>query len=312
MPLRPLLRLPPPNPVPVPKSGRGGARIRFPSKKRQTDQFGPVFDRLRSVLERDGAGVVLRDDPSSLAPDRVIVFEIASTVENFLKAVARIQGLEFMAEYEAEFSADEDFAVQDARKGREDQDRTDQAVPGRLYLAMPDVRALEELLSLWDRWRRDEDLGTGYTPFKHLFAQLHALRPWGPRDRISDDTVACWREQSSRHPGQPVRTEVELWYRGSQDRRRDASQALQALITGAGGSVVHEAVIPDIAYHGMLIDLPAGDVQNLMTAQTVALALADDVMFLRPQSIFLGPMEIEAETDESPGAVTDPPPMESR
>jgi hypothetical protein len=64
----------------------------------------------------------LRHDPSSLAPERVIVFEIASTIANFQKAVARIEGLEFMAEYEGDFAADQDFAVQDSRKGREGQD----------------------------------------------------------------------------------------------------------------------------------------------------------------------------------------------
>lgn len=270
MPTHPLLRLPNPSPVSLPRGGGGGARIRFPSKGRQRTQFGPVFERLRAVLGRGDNGIELRDDPSSLAPERVIVFEIAGTVDNFLKAVARIEGLEFMAEYEADFSADEDFAVQDTRRGREGQDRADQAVPGRLYLAMPDVRALNELLSLWDRWMRDEALGTGYKPFEHLFAQLHTLRPWGPQDRIPDETVAFWREQNARHPGQAVRTEVELWYRDSENRRRTASQALQALITEAGGSVVHEAIIPDIAYHGMLVDLPAGDVQNLMGDRTVS------------------------------------------
>jgi hypothetical protein len=78
----------------------------------------------------------LRDDPSCLAPERVIVFEIAGTIANFQKAVGRIAGLEFMAEYESDFAADEDFAVQD-------------------------VRALEELLSLWERWERGEPMRSG-------------------------------------------------------------------------------------------------------------------------------------------------------
>jgi hypothetical protein len=259
------------------------------------------------MSKKDGT-VRLRDDPSSLAPDRVIVFEIAGTIQNFLKAVSRIDGLEFMAEYDADFVADEDFAVLDIRRGKEGEDRTEKVVPGRLYLAMPDVRALEELMSLWERWSRGESLGIGYAPFTHLFEQLHALRPWGPQDRIPEETVAFWREENERRPNQPVRTEVELWFRDNDRRRREASQTLQALVAEAGGVVVHEAVIPDIAYHGMLIDIPAGEVQSLIAHQTVKLALADDVMFLRPQSLLLGPLEVEPGDEEALDAESPPSP----
>jgi hypothetical protein len=118
MPTRPLLRLPAPNTAAVPPGPRGGGNIRFPSRGRQTDKFGPLFTRLRSVLGRPEAAMELRADPSSLAPERVIVFEIAGTVANFLKAVGRVRGLEFMAEYDGDFAADQDFAVQDERKDR--------------------------------------------------------------------------------------------------------------------------------------------------------------------------------------------------
>ena len=97
----------------------------------------------------------LRDDPSSLAPDRVIVFEIAGTIADFFKAVARVDGLEFMAEYEADFSPDEDFAIKDTRKGETSEYRTDKTISGRFYLAMPDVQAFRQLLSLWGRWEKN-------------------------------------------------------------------------------------------------------------------------------------------------------------
>lgn len=308
MPRLPLLRLPSPNPVAVPKGNFGGPKIRLPSTGHQKNEFGPLFNRLRDVLSRDNGAVQLRSDPSSLAPDRVIVFEIAGTITDFLKAVARIEGLEFMAEYESDFAADEHFAVKDDRKGRVGEDRADKPVPGRFYLAMPDVRALEELLSLWERWDNGNPLGQGFAPFTHLFKQLHALRPWGPQDRIPVETMAFWREEILRRPDQPVRTEVELWYRGSQTTRRDVSQKLRAMVSEAGGRIVHESIIGDIAYHGMLIDIPARDVQNLIAERTVKLALADDVMFLRPQSLLRGPLEIEAEADATLVAAVVPPP----
>ncbi len=297
MPTRPLLRLPPPEPSALPPGHGGGEAIRLPPRGRQRDRFTPVFNRLRAALGRAGGPIELRDDPSSLAPERVIVFEIAGTVANFLKAVGRIRGLEFMAEYDEEFAADQDFAVQDGREGRRGQDRTDKPVPGRFYLAMPDIQALRELLSLWDRWLRGEAMDRGFAPFAHLFAQLRDLRPWGPQDRIPDETVAFWREQSNQHPGEPVRTEVELWYRENENTRGAASRNLAAMVTAAGGDVVHEAVIPDIAYHGALVDIPAAQVANLMDQRTVALALGDDIMFLRPQSLLRGPLEEEPQAD---------------
>jgi len=298
MPELPLLRLPNPNPIELPKGPRPVSSLRFPPKGRQTGRFGPVFDRLQTILSRANGLMELRDDPSSLAPERVIVFEIAGTVADFLKALSKIDGLEFMAEYDTDFAADEDFAVLDHRKDRKGQDRSGKAVPGRFYLAMPDLQALNQLLSLWEHWKNGEPLGRGFAPFGHLFAQLHDLRPWGQQDRIPEETITFWREERSLNPELPVRTEIELWYRDNATRRQIASNAIRAVVTESGGQVLHEVVIDDIAYHGMLVDIPSIDIQGLIDHQAVRLALADEVMFLRPQSILLDPLEIEATTDD--------------
>jgi hypothetical protein len=304
MPTRPLLILPRPNQI-APRPGpRGGSNPRFPSKERQISRFGPVFNRLRSVLNNADAALELRSDPTSLAPDRVIVFEIGGTIANFLRAISKIRGLEFMVESESEFAADENFAVRDTRRRREGQDRADVPVPGRFYLAMPDTRALEELMSLWERWRADEPMDRGFAPFRDLFNQLRDLHPWGPLDRIPDDTIAYWREEARQHPNEPVRTELELWFRQSEERRRQASQTVNQIVASAGGRIVHEVVIPEIAYHGALVDIPPGEIQSLMTRGGVRLARADDVMFLRPQSMCSEKLEIET-TDE--GSAVAPP-----
>jgi len=268
-------------------------------RDRQSRQFGPIFDRLHNAFAQQDRALHLRDDPSGLAPDRVIVFEIGGTVENFVKAAARVEGLEFMTEYDSEFAADENFAVVDGRGGREGQDRVDKPVSGRFYLAMPDARALEELLRLWERWQARQPLPRGFAAFRHVFEQLRDLRPWGPQDRVPDETIAYWREEAERNPNQPVRTEVELWFRNNEDKRRAASQTLRTMVTGAGGAVVHESVIEEIAYHGVLVDIPAAEAQRLIEHEAVSLALADDVMFLRPQSMLRSPMEIDAGEDRS-------------
>ena len=295
----PLLRIPNPSPGPLPRGFSGPGNIRLPSKQRQAARYGPVFERLRSILGRTDGVIELRNDPSSLAPERVIVFEIAGTVENFLSALSHIQGLEFMAEYEGDFEADQDFAVEDIRKGKEGLDRTDQPVPAHFYLAMPDIRALQELLSLWERWVRGENLGIGYTPFAHLFAQLRDLRPWGPQDRIPSEAVSYWRDLINTQPNQPVRLEVELWFRDSAPRRSDISHNIHTVVAEAGGQVVHEAIIAEIAYHGLLVDLPAAQVRNLLADRTVRIALVDDIMFIRPQSLMRSALDIDPSSDEA-------------
>jgi hypothetical protein len=297
MPARPLLRLPAPERIGIPRGSWGGDKIRFPSPGRQRDRFRPVFNRLRDALNRENGAIELRDDPSSLAPERVIVFEFAGAVSDLQRAAARIRGLEFMAEYEGSFEADEDFAVQDERKGRAGQDRSDKPVPSQLYLAMPDMRALQELLSLWERWERGEPMDSGYTPFAHLFKQLHALRAWGPQDRIPKETVDFWREEMRQNLGRPVRTEIELWYRESADRRQAAARKLSDLVTRTGGQMIHQVVVTDIGYHGALIDIPASEMNNLIEHPDIGLAVFDDILFLRPQSMLADPLDLESEAD---------------
>ena len=136
---RPLLILPTPEPIKPPRGGGGAGPLRKPSRDSQVGRFQPVFQRLRQALDGGTAGVMeLRDDPSSLAPDRVIVFDIAGNVSDFVKAIAKVPGLEFMAEYETEEPPNELFAVEDTRPGREGAVREDKTVPGRFYLADAD------------------------------------------------------------------------------------------------------------------------------------------------------------------------------
>ena len=288
---RPILILPRPQLVDPPKGTGGGAKPRLPTKDSQLGRFGPDFRRLREVLAGANA-LQLRDDPTSLAPDRVIVFEIAGTVADFTKAISKVPGLEFMAEYETEEPPDERFAELDTRKGKKGQDRPDTNVEGRFYLAMPDVAALGQLVSLWEHWQRGEELGRGFAPFKHVFAQLRVLRPWGAQDRIPADTIEYWRQELTRAPGRDVR------YYKTPQRRQQALQTFTGLVTAAGGRVIHQAAIPEIAYHGVLIDIPAAALPPLMERREVNIAVADDVMFLRPQSLLRSPLEAESVAGE--------------
>jgi hypothetical protein len=254
---RPLLALPSPQAGTAPAGHGGASPLRRPTDAQQISTYGPVFRRLRETLARPGGVMTLRDDPESLAPDRVIVFEIAGRLDAFRDAVAKVPGLELLAEIETEFPADADFAVCDTRKGREGEDRPDKLVSGRFYLAMPNLNAFSQLLGLWEQWERTHRLDRGFAPFGDVFGHLHKLRPWGPMDRISDETIEFWREESERHPDREVRTEVELWFYPNARERERVSNGVKTLLDESGGTLVHEVVISEIAYHGMLVDVPA-------------------------------------------------------
>jgi hypothetical protein len=298
---RPLLILPKPENIGPPPGPRRGGEPLVPTRATQANRIGPSFARLKDALNRGPERVLeLRNDPTALAPDRVIVFEIAGTVADFARAAARVPGLELMIEYETENLPDEFFAEKDTRVGREGQRREDHLVGGHFYLAMPDVTALGEFLRLWDRWAAGHELDKGLAPFKHLFAQLRTVRPWGPQDRIPDETIAYWREEARLNPDRPVRTEVELWFRGTPERREQTGRDFRANVAAAGGAVLHEALIPEIAYQGALIDIPAAAIPELIARRNVALAFADDVMFLRPQTVFSASLEADALEDGGP------------
>jgi hypothetical protein len=305
---RPLLILPTAENIGPPPGPRGGSKPFTPTRETQVGRIGPAFRRLRDAINRGPDRVLqLRDDPTALAPDRVIVFETAGTIADFARAASRVPGLELMIDYETQADPDEFFAEKDTRTGREGQRRVDKLVEGRFYLAMPDIAAFEELLRLYDRWAAGDELAEGFAPFKHLFAQLRVLRPWGPQDRIPDETVAYWREEARLHPDRPVRTEVELWYRRTPQRREQTTREFRARVTGAGGTVIHEALIPEIAYQGALIDVPAAAIPDLIARRHVALALADDVMFLRPQTVLTSHPEPDA-VGEAPPPLGSPAP----
>ena len=278
--------------LPLPVFERGappGARRFVPSVPklqpgRQGQRLGPIFERLANVLEEDRDGLALLDDPASIAPERALVLEVAGSMLDFQALVARVNGLEFLGDEEIEFEPDEDFFETDARAGREGERRTDRPLVGRLYLAMPDVGALRELLSLWNRWQRGEGLPSGFTPWREVFASLREIRPWGPADRLSEETIARWREEFEHDPGEMRRIEVELWFRDSGASRAAAFRRVAEVVAAAGGTLVQHATIEEIGYEALLIDLPAGEITRLVGREDVHLIVCDDIMFLRPQS----------------------------
>lgn len=281
----PLLPVPKPGRDKRPKGGGGGGKVQTPSRARQRDRLGPTFQRLRDVFDRNGDPLSLREDHLGIAPERALVFEVAGSIVDFSAAVARIGGLDFLADEEMIFDPDEDFGVIETRKGREPGIRADKVIAGRLYMAMPDTQALRHLLSLWRRYEAGQTAPRGFAPWFEVFEQLHTLRAWGPADRIPDETIQYLEEElAAQGPDATVRVEVELWYASTAARRTAAQASFTRAVAAADGVIVDRAEIGEIGYMGRLVDLPSAEVQRLIAREEVSLAICDDVMMVRPQS----------------------------
>lgn len=294
---RPLLAMPRPERR-APQPGRPPMEtIRPVEPDRQTVRVGPKFDRLEQSLPDPQALAELRDDPTAIVPERALVFEVASGVVDFYRAVRGVPGLEFLGEDEGEAAPDEDFYVPD----KEGDPRPDRTVPRRFYFTIPDRAALEQLVSLWRRYQRGEELGRGRTAWRDVFGHLADIRPWGPQDRITQDAVEDWNERLATQPDEPIRFEVEFWYRDNAAPRQTAETGFREQIEGLNGRILDRAVIDPIRYHAALLEEPPGVIRDVLDHQYVGLATINDVMVMRPQSMVSGPVEGELE-EASPAA----------
>ena len=215
----------------------------------------------------------------------MIVLDLAGSVEELYKAVNKVEGLEFLAEMAGDTTdPDDDFYIQD--RGKE---RSKKSFEHSLYLVMSNARAVDQMVSLFDRWKKDPraKFEWGLGKFKGVFSQLVDLRRWGPEDRVRETgLIERWQEtldivgdsQSS------VRVEVELWYRNDRGQRQASEQEIRTIIANSGGWVVNRAKIEEIGYHALLAELPRQQVETVVRQgpQAIRLLMAEDVMFVSP------------------------------
>ena len=283
MPERPILRLPEPIGANPPKAPRGGSTIIKPTRKRQGERLGPRLDPLVAIAGDIQRLSQLRNDPKAIAPDRALVFEVSGSIVEFYEQAAAI-GLEYLADEEREFPADSDFQIDK---------KPEEAISGRVYLAMPSVQALQRLVSLWSRYLDGKRMPNGFGMWSKLFGLLREIRPWGPQDRLPPETLAYWEERLRIEPDAPVRIEVELWFRETAEIRARSISTLRTVVASLGGRTIDHSVIAAIRYDAALVDLPAGRVADLLANPVISLAAVEDIMFLRPQT-----MAEHRETDE--------------
>ena len=265
------------------RTGGGGSKLQLPSPARQLERLSPRIQELERSFETHRARLQL--DSTAVDPEQVLVFELAGTVPDFLRAVKHTPGMEWLVESdEIDSYADEDFGKSTAHP--------DSPFPARLYLIMANRQSIEELQRLWllyarlaegqeVKWRR------GQTLWRDIFSQLKDVRFWGPEDRLHPALLQDWRQRVQQGI-EVVPLQIELWFRHDSTVRLQAENNVAAAVGQAGGELLQRSVIPEIAYHAMLARLPIAAANEILDHRDVALTLADSVMFLTPvgQSFF--------------------------
>lgn len=279
---RPLLAFPAPESGAIPRGDRPPFRpVQTPSPSRQGERLSPQFQRLQDALTSDRAE--LTKETASPEPELVAVFDLAGSVDTFLRATAHIEGLEFLADLREEYvDPDDDFYYV------EEGEASDAGVPQSLYMVMSSARAVTELVRLFELWQQDLSITfeRGLNPLKDVFVHLRAIRRWGPEDRVRETGLLDrWREDVEVVGAQGnARVEIELWYRTDPATRRRVEFEVAGLVRAAHGAVVSTSDLDQIGYHSILADIPYSEVERVLARGPDAIELlrAEHIMLVGP------------------------------
>ncbi len=222
----------------------------------QAQQKQRLLSHFKSLGQRFG---IVQADITGIDPEQVIVFETIGSIGDFQRVVRKIPGLEWLGDFETEIAEPDPGFLPDGTDARQ--------LAGRLFVVASNRTAYSKLLKLWRAWCRaaDEKLEYGYGALVDVFKHLQDVREWGPKDRIAAGTIESW--EAGLASNEPVlRFEAELWCRDDQTKRNTAYGNLRAAVAEAGGQCITQAVIAEIDYHGVLLELPAVAVRQTITA----------------------------------------------
>ena len=283
-------------------------RPRRPGRTRQGQRLTPQFRALQEALAADTTE--LSESTNSPDPEFVVVFEVAGTIDRFMRAAQGIEGINFITDFVgAGIEPDEEFYNVD-----DDGDPVETSVHQTLYLVMANAQAIDELVRLFELYQADRNVTfeTGLAPLKSLFDELHTVRRWGAADRVAETgLIEDWQERLELIGANGVvRVEIELVWRGTASDRSAAAASVEAAL--GEGTVKSRSQIPAIQYHAILADVPAADVQSVLDEGPSAIELlqADDVLFVspaRPMSLATGLGEDRGAFSVDTSAPTEPP-----
>ena len=106
-----------PEPVSAERAKRNPPRgkIRNPDPSQQAQRLAPQFQRLQEAMENQR--LALQNNALGLLPEQVLVLETVGPIQNFIRTVDKIPGLEWLGDYELDDIAP-DYGFEDEKKPR--------------------------------------------------------------------------------------------------------------------------------------------------------------------------------------------------
>ena len=282
----PLLIFPKARPVSLP-TGKGftPSKPHFPSLDRQRERMQPQLEAIQQQFKN--AQISLSD--LGLEPEMVLIIEIVDKVEDFKKAIEKTEGLEWLAEWDMEdIPSDDDFYA-DRQKDKQ-KVRSDKALSGSLFLSMSNEKGMQQLLNLWEQWKKSEQLPHGQTSWRDVFGQIKTLGRWGIEDQFSHSGMLdYWNENLS----EENIFRIELFYSNDPNKRKKNEENIKEQITQLNGKILSGFIdIPEIRFHAAQVQMPREGVEKLVDQirskkTEIALLQLPSIMYCRPRDKLL-------------------------
>ena len=233
---RPILRLPDPRAAPR-KTGTPdrSPKPRGPNSGQQGHRLSHKMQRISDALETDDPAIQLRQDPAGIAPERALVFETATDIQDFVK-VATAAGIEVLAAVDLDET--EDFPEGFSPGGKKT------TIMPVLYATIPTLESLRQIMMHWRAHQRNEKAPPGLKPWWNLFDLLIDLRAWGPTDRLPEGARAEIEARLPQDNEEEVMLEIEIWPTKSKVKRIQWRRETEAKVTGdLGGRIIDRGSI---------------------------------------------------------------------
>ena len=236
----------------TPPPGRGFAPSTpvIPSHERQIERLEPQLRDVIAEFQKYRGSI----DPSMVGgePELVLVLELADRVGNLQRAV-EAAGLEWLGEWDIDIEGDEDFPANGTKTERN----------GRLFVSMVNQQGLDEILSLWEKWQREQKLPRGTTPWNDIFSCLKNIRRWGMPETLDETGMrnyfAGFLDEAI------VNFQIECFYHQGQTKRDIVESDIRNFLDLAGGETISDfRHIPEIAFHAVKASMPAKKIRALL------------------------------------------------
>lgn len=278
MPDRPLLFFPTREFAPKKPKPGGGSRIAPRSAEGQRQRVARQLEAFETLAAEKRAW--FQANATGIAPNTVLVLELAKPIQNFAVAAARV-GLPILGETDGDdFDASEEgFSVFD-RKGKLQEGKR---IVSRVYLHSFNLGTAETFRRLYETWRDNKQWADGTTPWRHVFDCVLNVRSWNASDRLRDSGLADeWRERIAEGATE-IEFEADFWFElQGQEARSRLAEIFSERLAAIGGVIRHQAVISEIGYHGVLGQIPAAAVPDLQRLEALEFIQFDGIFEFHP------------------------------